>query len=298
MLRLCRVVIVGLAPWSASGQAPLVPHVPINLAHVERVRDETRQGDDRWSAPLRRLRADADACLDDGPWSVTDKSVLPPSGDPHDYMSLGPYWWPNPETPDGLPYVRRDGDVNPERARIPDASSWGRMARTSSTLALAAVLLDDEACAERAALLIRTWFIDPETRMHPHLRYGQAIPGRVDGRDIGIIDTREVFLVTDAVRLLEQSHAWTPDDDEAIRAWMRDYLEWLVHGEYRTEGDRRNNHATWYDVQVVSIADLLGLEPLVEDTLRRVHARRIAPYIAVDGEQVEETARTHGWEYS
>lgn len=48
--------------------------------------------------------------------SVVDKLRTPPSGVRHDYMSIGPYWWPNPASADGLPYVRRDGEVNPERS--------------------------------------------------------------------------------------------------------------------------------------------------------------------------------------
>jgi hypothetical protein len=30
------------------------------------------------------------------PTSVMDKSKTPPSGDKHDYFSIGPYFWPNP----------------------------------------------------------------------------------------------------------------------------------------------------------------------------------------------------------
>ena len=54
---------------------------------------------------LDALRADANRALDIAPQSVMDKKALPPSGDRHDYMSLGSYWWPNPDTADGLPYV-------------------------------------------------------------------------------------------------------------------------------------------------------------------------------------------------
>ena len=38
-----------------------------------------------------------------------------PSGDPRDYVSLSPYWWPDPKKEDGLPYIRRDGEINPDR---------------------------------------------------------------------------------------------------------------------------------------------------------------------------------------
>ena len=46
---------------------------------------------------------------------LTDKEVVPPSGDKRDYTSLAIYFWPDSTSPDGLPYVRRDGHVNPER---------------------------------------------------------------------------------------------------------------------------------------------------------------------------------------
>ena len=52
---------------------------------------------------LHQLRDKAEAALARGPYSVVDKATLPPSGDNHDYWHPAPYWWPNPETPDGLP---------------------------------------------------------------------------------------------------------------------------------------------------------------------------------------------------
>src|SRR5688572_7166406 len=50
--------------------------------------------------------------------SVTHKkTLLPPTGDAHDYYSLSPYWWPDSSKSDGLPYIRRDGETNPESKR-------------------------------------------------------------------------------------------------------------------------------------------------------------------------------------
>lgn len=43
--------------------------------------------------------------------------------------SVGPYWWPDPSKPDGLPYIRKDGHKNPERGKIGDSGLspvfWG-----------------------------------------------------------------------------------------------------------------------------------------------------------------------------
>lgn len=58
---------------------------------------------------MQRLRTDADAATGRGPYSVVDKAAPAASGDPHDYLSLAPYWWPDPDAPDGLPHIRRDG---------------------------------------------------------------------------------------------------------------------------------------------------------------------------------------------
>src|ERR1700741_327346 len=72
------------------------------------------------SPAVAALIKQADDALRTGPFSVMEKKLTPPSGDKHDYMSVGPYWWPDPSKPNGLPYIRKDGQVNPERYAIKD----------------------------------------------------------------------------------------------------------------------------------------------------------------------------------
>src|SRR5258708_1478402 len=76
---------------------------------------------------LANLIAQANTELTAGPWSVTQKTALPPSGDVHDYLSLAPFWWPTqPVTasnPWGCPMVQRDGQRNPVVDTIPDHQS-------------------------------------------------------------------------------------------------------------------------------------------------------------------------------
>ena len=69
-------------------------------------------------------------------------------------MSLGPYWWPDPNKPDGLPYIRRDGERNPEISSDYDAPRFGALTGAVTTLALAYYFSDDEKYAARAALLL------------------------------------------------------------------------------------------------------------------------------------------------
>ena len=75
--------------------------------------------------------------------------------------------------------------------------------------------------ALRAHHLLRVWFLEPATRMNPHLRYAQAIPGVSEGRGIGIIDTRHLPQLVDALRLLERTPGWTQSQHDALRQWMR-----------------------------------------------------------------------------
>ena len=66
-----------------------------------------------------------------------DKTITPPSGDKHDYMSQAPYWWPDPAKADGRPYIRRDGQRNPEINRLTDHDNLGRLTSAVATLGLA-----------------------------------------------------------------------------------------------------------------------------------------------------------------
>jgi hypothetical protein len=140
------------------------------------------QRDPAMQQALADLLTDADKALKNGPYSVVFKSKLPPSGDKHDYMSVGPYWWPDPSKPDGLPYIRKDGVINPERYTIKDLNYHQALCKDVYILGLAWFYTGRSKYAAHAAKLLHAWFIDPATKMNPHLNYGQAIPGITEGR--------------------------------------------------------------------------------------------------------------------
>lgn len=249
---------------------------------------------------LSYLVKKAETALEEGPFSVMNKIGTPPSGDKHDYMSVGPYWWPNPETKDGLPYIRRDGQRNPQsKTDASDSVRMGKMARAVNTLSLAYFFTGTEKYAARAAFLLRTWFLNTDTKMNPHLEYGQAIPGRVDGRGIGIIDTVRLLPVVDAATLLAQSESWTDADHEALRKWFEAYLKWLQTSKHgRKESRTFNNHGTWYDVQVAGFALFIDDRETAKRILESVGEKRVSPQVGPDGRQKHELARTKSFDYS
>lgn len=265
---------------------------------LRRAQKSATAGDPALEAPIQKLQQEAQAALPVGPFSVTTKTAVPPSGDKHDYLSLGTYWWPNPDTPDGLPYVRRDGQRNPEGAAL-DRDGLDAMGRTVQTLALAWWFAGNADYADRAALLLRTWFLDEATRMNPHLRFGQAIPGVCEGRGIGIVDTHTLPHVLDAVALLAGSAAWTESDDTSLQDWFRQYLRWLLDSDLgRQEARETNNHGSWYDLQVARFALYVGEDAIARAVLARVGDERIARQIEPDGRQPLELRRTLAFTYS
>ena len=287
-------------PAAATGERTMPRVFCLDPERINETRRRVAHGDKLLQPALRRLIVEADDALKAGPFSVMDKTLTASSGDKHDYMSLGPYWWPDPSKSDGLPYIRRDGQVNPEsRTDDTDRPAFGRMNSAVETLAVAWYFTGRESYAVHAASLLRTWFLDPATKMNPHLQFGQAIPGRVEGRDIGIIDTARLTRTVDSVGLIESSDAWTDEDHRRIRQWCADYLEWLRTSDHgRGEQKTRNNHATWYDAQVVSLALFTGQQELAGATLETVKHRRIDTQIQPDGSQPHELARTKSMGYS
>lgn len=244
------------------------------------------------------LVRNAEKALAEGPFSVMDKQRVAPSGDKHDFVSLAPYWWPDPAAPGGLPYTRRDGEVNPDSKRDTDDVSFGRMAGAVSALAGAFRETKDERFASRAALLLRVWFLDPATRMNPNLDYGQGVPGRNTGRGEGIIATRRLIEIVDAARLLAESHAWTARDADGLRQWASAYAAWLrTSRNGRDEAAAGNNHGTWYEAQLTALLLYTGRTAEARERFEAAK-KRLASQIEPDGRQPRELARTRSWSYS
>ena len=278
--------------------APAPRLLLLDAAHLTAVRERIRAGDARLTAAAAELEKDARKALASTPVSVMDKRVTPPSGDKHDYMSQAPYWWPDPSKPGGRPYIRKDGVHNPEIEGISDHDNLGRLCGTVATLGLAFHLTGRTDYAEKAAQLVRVWFLDPATRMNPHLRFGQGIPGITDGRGIGIIETRGLPELLDGILLIEGSPAWTAADDRALQTWMRAYATWLLESSHgQEEAKNGNNHETWYDVQVAALALYTGQQDVARRTLERSRDR-IARHFTPEGAQPRELERTRSWDYS
>jgi len=275
------------------------PVILYTAADLNAVTDAVRSGDKDARVLVEKLLKRGDRILRRAPGSVTEKETVPPSGDKRDYMSLSRYWWPDPSKPDGKPYIRRDGETNPEIERIQDHRYLNETVQAVQILALSHYFSGKPVYAEKAADFLRTWFLDDSTRMNPNLNYAQSVPGRTEGRSWGIIDSRRLASLVDAVRILPTSSEWKSGDQDNLRKWFSDYYSWLRNSPNGKEEERAaNNHGTWYDVQAGAIALYLGKRDEARDILNGAKAQRIESQIEPDGSQPEELARTVSWDYS
>ena len=283
----------------AFAQTQKTPRVFLsNPAVLASVRTACLNDAQEFRLPLKQLIEDAEKALMVAPVSVMEKSQLPPSGDKHDYMSLARYYWPDPKEPDGLPYISRDGEVNPEIYEMNDYPNQGTMASAVSTLALAYYLTGEERYAEHAVKLVRTWFIDTATHMNPNFNFAQGIKGASPGRPSGLIESRGLTQVIDAIGLLGIYKGWTGEDQKHMANWFDQFLTWMQTSKLgQAEAKSTNNHGVWYDVQVASMALFAGKRELARKALEQAKTERIAEQIEPDGSQPRELARTTSKHY-
>lgn len=226
-----------------------------------------------------------------------DKTQVPPSGDKHDFLGLAEYWWPNPNTADGLPYVYRDGQINPEYKTIPDRDYLQKLITATSDLSAAYYFTGQTKYSDKAALMIRTWFVNPATRMNPNLQYTAVVKGVNNGSSIGIIAGSFLPKLVDAFKILQTSPSLTPTDQYIFGLWGRAYYTWLttsVNG--LKEATSANNHGTYYNVQVTSFAELIGNHAGALAAINKGKAL-INSQIRSDGIQPLEMARATPWAY-
>jgi hypothetical protein len=62
--------------------------------------------------------------------------------------------------------------------------------------------------------------------------------------------------------------------------------------------EAKNNHGTWYDVQVTALALFTGQTDLARRVVETAKSKRIAAQIAPDGKMPEELARTNSLSYT
>jgi len=241
---------------------------------------------------------DAQEALKQSPRHITDVTSEMSEGGPNDFYSNGDYWWPNPDTPDGLPYVRRDGESNPD-AFLEHRRIMRSVRTTISALTAAYCLTQEEHYAECAIQWLTEFFIDSTTRMNPNMVYAQAIPGICSGRSIGLIDTLHIVEIPIAIDRLKPSKALTPEIEQNLKTWFSDFLTWMTTHPYGVqEMEAHNNHGVAWAVQAAVFARFTNHDDIAEQCRQRFKTVFIPEQMAEDGSFPAELGRTKPYGYS
>ena len=272
--------------------------IKLDFKSLAEKRNSVRSKDPALMPAYEALLQDADKLLDYAPVSVMQKAALPPSGDKHDYMSIAPYFWPDSSKPNGLPYINRDGVVNPEVRQYTDKLNMPIVCENIYLLSLAYYFSNDEKYAKHASKLAEVWFLDPATRMNPNLNYGQAVKGVTPGRAEGLIDSRFFIWAIDGIRLLQTSKYWTPGNQTSLKQWFSSFLTWMQTSKIgQKEMNARNNHGVWYDAQALAMALFVDSVELANKIVRSA-ANRLDQQMDTTGLFPLELTRTTSLHYS
>lgn len=246
-----------------------------------------------------KLIKEADTILEVSFFSVVNKTGVPPSGNKHDYMSIGPYWWPNPNSENGLPYIRKDGEINPEtRNNFTDYVEKNNFISAVKTLTKAYYYSDDKKYADKGKQLIKAWFLEDATKMNPNVNFGQYVPGKSKGRCFGIIEFDGITEVIKFLELAKDRNMLDKEIEKGMFNWFSEYSNWLKNSKLgKEQSTRKNNHGTHYDVQLLSILIYLNRIEEVKSHLSTVTKARIFSQIKPDGRQPLELARTKSFSY-
>lgn len=169
-----------------------------------------------------RILKAAGAALDAKPITITAFRAKLSEGGSNDFYSNGDCWWPDPSKPNGLPYIRRDGETNADNFTA-HRDGMNRLRDAVAALAAAYRVTGEDRYAGKAAEMLRVFFLDGETRMKPHLNFAQAIPGVTPGRGIGIIDTLHLIEIPPAIGAMAESSAFP----EEVLAGITQPLLWV-----------------------------------------------------------------------
>ena len=242
---------------------------------------------------LRQAQSD----LNEKPVTITAYPAERSEGTLHDFFSEGDYWWPDPENPGGA-YIRRDGETNPDNF-VAHRHCMIRFSQIVGNLASAYLLTGDKTYADAVQAHVRAWFIDPDTRMNPHLLYAQAIHGVTPGRGIGIIDTIHLIEVAQSLLRLQETGALPDEVLEGARQWFATYLQWLkTHPNGIQEMNATNNHGTCWAFQAAAFAKFVGDRETLAFCADRFKTVFLAKQMADDGSFPLELKRTKPYGYS
>ena len=220
---------------------------------------------------------------------------------PNNFTSLATYWHPNPDSPTGFPYIRKDGIRNNVSGKISDTFFLSRMIRYISISSFIYRITKSEEYCKKAVDLIRFFFLKEDSKMNPDLTYSGIVMGDSEN-DLkirgAIIDTNRLPVVIDMMSLLRNNTYWTDDDEEGMRQWFGSLAEWFQNSPRGIiQSNYYHNIKTSYMLQLASYLYAAGKQEEAKSYLKANVKEVLSRQIASDGSQPLEMERVTKLQY-
>ena len=169
-----------------------------------------------------RIVAAADLALKQPPAPLTSLLPSPAKLDPHLFYSEAADWWPDEAKPGK--FVERDGAVNVD-AFLTHVNALVHLNEQVGALTAAWRLTQQQAYADHALALLRSWFLEKATAMAPTLDHAGSVGG--EGRPEGVADAMPLAELMRAAAFLYAGEHAQAQEAEALRGWCGALLQWM-----------------------------------------------------------------------
>ena len=245
---------------------------------------------------LNQLKKIAKEAMEMPLQSVTYKEKAILTDNPHEYESFSLYSWPNPDTETGLPYIKKDGKINPEHLKG-DKGALRKMSYACYYLAILYYITREKQYEQRLNEHLQCFFLDEETKMLANLNHGQAMLGVNTGQR-GIIDFAVSFgYVISILQCLRNQKLLNGSVYEGLKKWLTEFQQWLIQSDFGKEMvHSSNNHALVYDfLQIVIALFIDDYYTLV--LVKQRYMNRVSKQIQMNGYMPLEMKRVNSRSY-
>ena len=248
-----------------------------------------------------QLLAEADALVKVPYLDISAKKWAPLEISHQNYLSFAPYYWQecndNPLKKSSIKAVYRDGRANPFLAARSDKPKLAQMCARIHLLTLATIKHNNPKYLEYIGKQLSIWFIDEQTRMFPQMKYAQIIPWSGAQTGFGIIDSRWLILLLDALAML--THHTDFQVDDTISRWFNDFAIWILTSTSGlNEIMRENNRGSWVDVLLCYIGLALNKPEMANVIINQTFSNRTKKQVDEFGFQPYELKRFNPISYS
>lgn len=244
-----------------NAQSASHPNIFLNQTEIDAIKQKIAANEEPWISGYNQLISDANAALSQNPLSVTTSGT----NTGHDFVA---------------------SDIDPTRADYGSAVTASRAIRN---LALAYVLSDNTAYADKAAELIKSWAVNSNTFMTPSLTSSQSLI------ELGI--TMPAIIYGADLIWNYDSPNWTSSDKTTFQTWANNLGTSAMNSTITVCPGYCNNFENWRLVLVSSAGALSQNQTLMDYAFNR-YKNIIDIQIGSDGRMNEEWVRTDGLSYS